>query len=702
MTSLLFALAWHQSNLQDVHIVATTLEKAVAKISDIYRSPMDVSTLLRDKIVLVDAIQASEEDVRNHIASTLNATWEKKDNGWHLGKSPQQLKEDEMREASLKLRFLKKTFEIRGDAANTKATYDANFAKQIVNQMRNEAKNRDPEMMAPPGPTAAGYGLPNQRLMSRFLLKFGLDKIASVPNGTRTVFALRPNAMQVPLGVNIQNDLEQFRTEQNVWLKTYMEMAKDQEGQAKQTRGGGEGAEVAIAMASGSEDDNYNTSFNVLPDSLANVYFVVYCSSDGVYTLRLVGVPNDARQPYFAVGATTFEGAFAGMSAEDFQTKPVPEFKLSDEANDFKKFFYPNEEKLSPEKLKMRIDRFADPVAYDPLSYGLSESLIFDAHRIKRNIVACLDDQNLNIFEPFFADSWFQEKFRMLNEGLVLIDDGWVGVRKFPYSEPNIPRTNLKAIIARVRKNNRVELDDRAELAALRPRTNAVSYIERLLDRFANTSSDEGAEDDALKCLGMLSQGERERAMSQGGIPYSQLSDRLKQHLFACAYYNEHNRLWPLSNGPVDTNGFATQEPTLLAPNGIPPSAIFRIEAKDQEQIKAADGPGSYGLMTDAKGWGSTKYQVDHPEDYPGVNFTLDPNTKLKRVTQHTFELKLTVNPACRWSSQIQTISQNDSNSFTLATLPEDLKADFKAGYDASAKAAEERRNRKKQGGGGG
>ena len=79
MLSLAIALTFQIETLKDVHIAAMPLDKAITQLSSIYNSPMDASVLLRNKIILVDATQVSESEVREQIAKTLNASWEKKE-----------------------------------------------------------------------------------------------------------------------------------------------------------------------------------------------------------------------------------------------------------------------------------------------------------------------------------------------------------------------------------------------------------------------------------------------------------------------------------------------------------------------------------------------------------------------------------------------------------------------------------------------
>ena len=699
MTPLIFVYLAHQSIQKDVHILGTTLDKAVVQLGRIFGSPMDCSNLIKDKVILIDAFGVTESEIRDQVAKTVNATWEKKETGWHLTKTANQQRGDLAYLESIRLRMLKKTIDLRASTDGSKAAFTKAFATQTFQQLRNEEKNGSNNHMDPPGPTAAGYGLPNQRFMSAFLQKFGMNRIAAIPNGHRAVFALNPNAMQMPLGVDIRKEIDQFNTEQSTWERMEQELSKDQEGAAKTTdilQGG-----LPRGFYSGREQ-SFTSSYTRMPTNPSNVLFTVFCTSDGSYSMKLIGVPSVANEPAFTVAASSFEGIFAGMTQQDFEPKIDPAFKLSQAASDFEAFFTRDMSQIPEARRAADLNEFADPTHHDPLSYGLSEAFIYDARKSKHNLVALLEDSNLNIFQPLFGDMWLNERFAWLFADFVFHDDKWIRIGNIPGGEPNFPRADLRNIIRRVRANGRVNLEDRAAIASLRPRTNAVSYIEGMLAKFVSTPTEDGGEDDALKCIGMLNESERAQAFSPNGMRFSQLNTRLQRHLFECSYYNEQNRLSAIGQKNLRIEQWVRDEPTLLAPNGILGEAVFKITENRQDQIKAADSQNSIGLLTDAKGWGSTKYQMEHPEFYKGSNFTFDLKTRLSRVTVTSYTFSLIVTPEYQWTSNLQTVVPVSGAPFTIDQIPEDMKADFEAGYKESAEFNKKQQERKNKNGGGG
>lgn len=700
MTSLFLAACFQQALLKDVRLASMPLEKAIDQIAKLYNSPMTLSTLLKGQIVLIDASQVSESELRDQLAKTLNATWEKKDGFWHLAKTTQDQKEDAIKAAWMRTRFLLKTLELRKKAAGTTTPFTREFSTQTYNQLLNQAKNADPNQMQPPGPTAAGFATPPQRLMSRFLDRFGADKILKVLPGERAVFSIKPNAMQSKLDIDLQAELTTLRKEEDIWLKAVEDVSKNDESRAKTTTSGE--TPPKIVLRSGDEQSEIGSSLSRSPNELSNALFTVFCSTDGVYKMALKLSSNNPDEPFFEVEATSFEGAFADMTAEDFQMKEHPDFKLSQDASDFQNFFMGKKDAIPAERRKAMLDRFADTVSNDPLSYGLTECTIYDARRFKKNIIAVCRDQNLNVFDPFFGDSFFEGKHSELDQEFVEREGNWIRMPQAPNDEPNFPRLDLKRIIANVRRNGRVNIQDRAEIAAIRPRTNAVSYVERILEKFVDTAYEEYGEVDALKVFGLLTESEKVAAFRPQGIPFSQLGAKLQRHLFECAFYNEYQRISPV-DFKVRIPNFVAREPTLLAPNGITNAAVFKIEEKRESMIKDSNEGNSIGLMANAKAWGQTKYQVEHPEDYPGNNFKFDFSRKLRRLEQVTYSFTLLLNPNCQWTSNLQNINEGSGQTFTLANLPDDLKADFDAGYKEATEWARKRKElEKKKGGGGG
>lgn len=686
MSPLLLAFVFQQASLKDVHIHAAPLEKAIQKLSETYQSPMTVSNLIKDKVVFIEANQVSEEDVRDQIAKLVDASWEKKDSGWHLGQSTQQQGMMKQRRASIRRRFLGKTLEVRAKSQHTNANFNISFATQTYNQMANG--NNGTFF----GVGGAGYGSPEQRLMSRFLAKFDPNKISNVENGERAVFSTRPNAMQQTLGVSLNSEIAQYRSEYAIWKGVLDKFSKDSEGRVKgrqQTDG---------------EDQDYleDQDRTLMPQEVSDILFSVYTSEDGIGELALMFVSKDPKEAGLMVSASTIEGLMSTLKEEDFAQKQDPDFKLSPLATDFKNFLGRDLASIPKERLAQSLNTFADTMTRDPLSYGFSETLVHGAQKLKKNIVAILGDGSINVNEPGFSESYFEDRFLDIMGDVVAKEGNWIRMNALPFEGPAFPRADLKRIIARVRVNKTINLEDRAEIAALRPRIQRTSPIDGLIEAFIANDPDEDGDPDALRALGLLQQGEQARASSANGIAYGQLNPKLQRHLFECIYFNTRTHIFLNEDSKIPQNSFAAYEPTLLAPNGIPNNAKFKIDVEGEAMIRYPMPDEPNGFTMTARAWGETKFRLDNPKDFPGSDMKIDLNAQVYRMTMNTFSFRLLLNLDCEWTTEVHKIFRPDRATFTLNTLPPDLKEEFLEGYKDGVEELKMMKEMKKKGGGDG
>ena len=687
MSPIVLALLLRQTSVQDVKVAAMPLEKAIQRVSEIYHSPMTVSNLLKDKIILISATQVSEAEVRDQIAKVVDASWEMKDSGWHLGQSPKQLTFEKQRRFALRSRMLRKTLEARSKSPSTSAIYDEGFASKNFHQMAN---SRGSFLGIPD----SQYGLPEQRLMSRFLFKFDPNKIASADSGERVVFSLRPNAMQLPLDVSLQADIAQFRTESAIWKKTIEKLRKDPESKIGRKQRGNEEDEESPVTGETIED--------TMPSDVGNVLFTVFSEESTGTEMSLIFLPTNPKEPYFTISASTSEAFFAGMTDADFAQKPSADFKLSQVSDDFQKFLGGQREEIQKDRLEANLKLFADPVTRDPLSYGLTEAISFDARKVNKNIIAVIGDESIRIAEPTFAETYFQDRFNDLIGDIIAKEGNWIRLNSLPFEGPVFPRHDLKRIIARIRLNKYVGLEDRAEIAALKPRGRRESTIDYFIYAFVSPTRAEGGDPDALRTLGMLLEVERNRAMSPTGISFGQLNAKLQRHLFECVYYNYRNTLALTESSKIDEESIVANETTLLAPNGISNASVFRIDQSHEDMIRCSMKDNPDGLVMSASGWGSMKFRLEHSKEYGGEDLGVDSNVKLFRVRMNMFDFRLTINADCEWTSHLEKLISINEPSFTLANIPNDLIEEFKAGYKAAEEELKDMKEQKKKDGDGG
>jgi hypothetical protein len=591
------------------------------------------------------------------------------------------------RRASIRQRFLRKTLEVRAKTQQTNASFSTAFATQTYNQMINGNSGSFF------GVGGAGYGSPDQRLMSRFLAKFDPAKVSYVENGERAVFSLRPNAMQHPLGVSLDSEIAQYRSEYAIWKGVVDKLNKDQEGKVKRKQ------------QNDGEDEEYfeDQDHMAMPQEVSDILFSVYTSEDGISEMALMFASKDPKEAGLMVSGSTIEGLMASLKEEDLAPKTDPNFKLSPLATDFKNFLGRDFASIPKERLGQSLNTFADTVTRDPLSYGFSEVLVFESQKLKKNIVAILGDGSINISEPTFSESYFMDRFADIMGDIIVKEGNWIRMNSLPFEGPAFPRIDLKRIIARIRMNKTINVEDRAEIAALRPRNQRSSSIDGFIESFITSDSDEDGDPDALRALGLLQQSEQARASSANGIAYGQLNPKLQRHLFECIYFNTRTHIFLNEDSKISQNSFAAYEPTLLAPNGIPNNAKFKIDVEGESMIRYPMKDEPNGLTMTARAWGETKFRLDNPKDFPGTETKIDLNAQVFRMTMNTFSFRLLINADCEWTTEVHKMFRTDQTVFTLNTLPADLKEEFMEGYrDGAEELKMMKEQQKKTGGGGG
>lgn len=671
MISIVCAIAFHQAVLKDIHLSATPLDKALQKIAETFGSPMTVSNLIKDKIVFIEANHVSEAEIRDQLAKSLDASWEMKDSGWHLGQSPKEQAMAKVRRTEIRTKYLNRTVEGR---RKSKLTFDSFTPGFAVQQYTSEAKSESFF-----GIGDAHYGSPEQRLLSRILFKFDLKRIAATEIGERTVFALKPNGMQSALGFSPDQDIQQFRTEHDIFRKATEPLRKPTEGENRQG------------------DEDYDES--AMPEEISNVLLTVYGSDAGIYELALYVVPKNSGERYFSVSASTSEAFFSGVDFSGLLAPKKSDFKLSPEAVAYQRFvrrWRNAKSALTPELIKL----FSDPVLRDPLSYGRSETLKFEAQKMNKNVIAVMTDNSMMAEDPVFAELMASGKFGDVLDDYMIKDGNWVRFSSDMEGTDCFPRHDLKRIIDNVRTERCFSLDRQGEFAALCPRGRSSSIAESLIGAFVENTQDETGDSDALRTLGMLTGPERNRALSPSGIPFGQLNAKLQRHLFECVYFNQRSNLQVSPNSRIGDESIVRLEPTLIAPDGISNNAIFRIDAESSPLIRSA-GKRANDLTMMVSAWGEMKFRFDHPKDFPSDVGLITMDEPLVRATLSTFTFRLMINPNCEWTASLNRIRRDNDTTFTLRQLPAEFKKDFEEGYKrAEAELREQKEQQKKDGGG--
>ncbi len=675
MTPILLAAILYQGQTADIHLKAMPLERALDQLVEIYHTPMTLSNLLKDKIVLIEASQVTLDEVKKQIALAVDASWEMKDSGWHLGQDTKQQKASDERSQKFRKSVMQKTIELRKTTPASSAPYNEAFAAQSYNQSQQTQS-----FIFAAGPSL--YGLPEQRLMTRFLVKFGAERISAVEPGKRVVYALQPNAMQKPIGFSFDQELADFRKENDIWGRVQTKLRAENDAALK-------GSQQGRLLGTGNISPG-------IPDEVGNVYFSIYADASGLDELSLTVVSKSPSTMFFATSATSMESIFSKMGEEDFSSTPKTDFQLSQEAENFRSILSRETSKLSPQAISI----FLDPTKNDPLSYGLSESLAYDANRLKKNIIALVGDTSMSVSSPTITSSYFDQRFIKELDGIVVEDGSWIRFNSLPLEGPTFPRGDLKRFIANSYRTGSFTIEDYAGIAARSERRREPAAIRNLVSSFAKPDRVEGANFDVARCLGLLEPGEQNQAMSRTGIRYGALNAKLRQHLAECVFDNPSCSLIISPKSPKIHETFPSIEPTLLVPAGIPSQAIFQIEREAHSSIRVITKDQPEGVSMTAFGWGQVKYANEHPDQMSEYSFPVDLDAPAYRDTQYTFLFHLYINEDCQWINSLERTVKSNDQPFSLRNLPQEFRSDYEAGYQAAAKEAKKTKEPPKKGDG--
>ena len=89
------------------------MPKVMESLSTTFGERYSSVPFFKDKVLLIDATGVTQDELRIHVAKTLNADWEKGDDGWRLVKSKKRVQEDVDRLVRARLKFLTQTVGLR-------------------------------------------------------------------------------------------------------------------------------------------------------------------------------------------------------------------------------------------------------------------------------------------------------------------------------------------------------------------------------------------------------------------------------------------------------------------------------------------------------------------------------------------------------------------------------------------------------------
>ncbi len=373
MTSALLALAlWGvQGSEVPVHVepIVGTMRVLCPKLSAQLKLKLESSTATMEEVVGLSIESATPTEILDHIAQTINATWQRQGNTFTLMRTREQEAQNAARDFEhRKSRFVKELADMQKKVAeeatfgNTEAD---NLARRVVANRANRAETGSWYPLA----RAYDHLAPGSRMVSRILSLFAPADLASVSSHRRVVYSTDPTAMQLRLTGKFEPIIADFYREQAVYAD-------------------------ALERANGSAKDNEQVTYPGLqaengkkPDGSVeriNVAFSTPRFGSGMTaTVYLI----NAKGQYILRADHTFnENAFSGFTdtippaddTVDLQPMSV-EF-----TNVIKNFASNKSDTTLPKDL---FDYMSNPAQNDPLSLVIPETLGALGREKKANVV---------------------------------------------------------------------------------------------------------------------------------------------------------------------------------------------------------------------------------------------------------------------------------------------------------------------------
>jgi hypothetical protein len=356
--------------------------------------------------------------------------------------------------------------------------------------------------------------------------------------------------------------------------------------------------------------------------------------------------------------------------------------------------------------------KILNPEKIDPLSIAAPD--VYLASIDSPNVVMVMNDNQRAARMAEFKDSRFS-RFKSAN---IVEADGW-----FLLSQPNpyatrltMPdRKKLGPMLRFINANKRpLNLEEQANFALQLPWNNqAAYYYQEHLNDLVTNEVENGNSRSALRIFGSLTSGQIDRA-KKGGIAISQLSDAAKLEMFRAIFYSERYETqlqmdWSaMGNGDQKLQqkmmemqelvyGGIYQEMTFALPNGLTNNIVMTIDDNQSSQLYCGrpepdgseDGYYGAGRTLTGNALGDYLFKSLNPQRYRWEvqNYNKIDENNIRCASQRVLQIKLKLGNMFYLSWSLSQTLITDPTVYTAKTLPANILAEVKKGYEAAEKA---------------
>lgn len=454
---LVFLAAIAFSSLVDVDLPPAPLGSLVPKLGEKFGTVMACDGLLRNRVVMIRAQQATEEEVMKRLADVAGGAWERTKTGLVLRRTAALdalLKRQAIEKRAAAIR--KKALELSAEVDKT-PVFNLSVARKFLDDLAlNDAAKGDPSSPThvPDFENKIFNRGPANRATIRLLALLDASDIASDADG-RTVYSLTPNRYQRPLPAPAAEIVRKLGEENEVWRQALESTTNLPSGwiggdPRRQAHGEGTPAKVILSVSGGGR-------YAVVSAEL----YVADAAGTLLVHSRVVVNPG-----LFSLGGP----------GDDQNFLKNPDFTFSDESKEFNGFISIDYRKPRPAMTKAWEEKFLNPQKWDPLGFGAREVIVESAKREHLNLIAAMPDEMLLLPTSENADSVNLAAYLLFLQGRCGVSvaraDGWMVVKPDEKMGPaalNIDRSAIQKFCGQLHRDGMISLDAASELLLAMP-----------------------------------------------------------------------------------------------------------------------------------------------------------------------------------------------------------------------------------------
>lgn len=672
-----------QSGAVSVELNGVRLQNAAPVLAKAFGyDSLTIGPSIANEVLLVRAKNVDPNELRDKIASTLNATWEHRPEGWMLTQTASQRAQEVRIYENERERFFTDLSNRSKDYAGGLAkAFDEEAATKLLKELTrfrdtfttgNQATSDKFHTLESQGPI--------ERFAHRLILRMTPAMFAKMTDDTPVViYNSAPNEMQTRYPIAIQDLVSQTIQEINTWASVAENFGKDYKGPYVYL------GELAKATKKVNQDSFTHVTVRL---SLASSSFFI-----GVYDI------NGKQTLQYNVGFSRL-GGLKYLQANNREQSPLTgeglEYAnlIDDGTNGMRLADRP----ISPTLL----EKILTPESVDPLS--ISATTVYLKAIKSPNIVMILsDDQRL--VRKADLDSYQFLRFLDLK---VKNENNWFTAS---YGNPLAEKKNLadrSKLGKLVRYINQSQkpftLEEEAGVVYSLPWQ--AEQGESFTSFFNTVNSKVGKipfesmrveKNAGLRIYGSLDSQQRADAIKDG-ISVSSLSNATRLELWRAVFQKSSffgTLSWDQFQGGMSVPQLAEikkiedyariemfQEPTFVLPKGITNNLILKIDDKSEQKLIFGAQPGftigSTPLSTTEYGY--RLYDLSQVKDSdPKQNYLDDENIHLG--TERNLVVKLYVGPGTFYRWMIKHIAVTDPTRYTIKTLPKNYLDEINASY---------------------